>query len=147
MKYHLAQINIAKLKYPIDDPRLDDFNNNLDQVNAAAEKATGFVWRLKDESGNNTADQTFGSDYIVNMSVWESVDALKNYMASDPHAPIMRRRREWFDRMDAAHLAFWWIPIGHEPTPGEGKDKLSMLDELGPTADAFTFSRSFDPPR
>lgn len=111
--YHLAQLNIAKKKAPLESPEMADFVNNLERINTLAEQAPGFVWRLKDESGNATAlANPFGDEMIVNMSVWQSVDALREYAFKSAHVEIMRRRREWFERMDEAYAVLWWVPSG-----------------------------------
>jgi len=104
VSYLLAELNIAKLKYALDDPRMKDFVDNLDIVNDMAEASDGFVWRYVEDINANAADQTFPSDIIVNMSVWRDVHALRAFMATEPHRPIMARRQEWFQRMDTPHL-------------------------------------------
>ena len=142
----LAQLNVARLVAPIDSPQLADFVALLDEVNALAEAAPGFVWRLKDESGNATAVRPWDDDLIVNMSVWESVDALRSYVFAAGHVDVLRRRREWFTAMASAHLVLWWVPAGHQPSLDEARERLSLLDSLGPTADAFTLRTSFPQP-
>ena len=144
--YHLAQLNIARLLAPIDSPQLADFVANLDRVNALAESSPGFVWRLKDDAGNATALRPLGEDMIVNMSVWEDVAALHGYVYRSAHIEVMRRRREWFDRMVEAYMVLWWVPKGHIPTVEEAIERLTVLRERGPSADAFTFRKSFAAP-
>jgi len=147
MQYQLAEINIATFRVPMADPVNADFIANLDRVNALAERAPGFVWRLVGE-GNNALDiQAFdNANTAVNMSVWRDLDALANFVyRSEGHREIMRRRREWFERMDF-HLALWWIPAGHRPTVAEGKARLEMLSRVGPSAHAFLFAKPFSPP-
>ncbi len=145
--YHLAQINVSRLLAPLDSPELADFVANLDPVNALAESSPGFVWRLKSDNGNATEIQVFDDPMIiVNMSVWESLDALRAFAFGPVHAEIMRRRREWFERFPANSTALWWIPAGHVPTPAEGRQRLETIDQLGPTADAFTFRSLFPAP-
>lgn len=143
-RYNIAQINIARLQAPIDDPQISDFVANLDRINAVAESALGFVWRLKDDSGNATAIQIFDDPLlIINMSVWESIDALFSYTYRSDHVDIFRRRGEWFGKLDTAHLVLWWIPKNKIPTPAEGKEKLAYLTKHGPTPYAFTFKKQF----
>lgn len=147
MAYHLAQINIARFRLPAADPANADFISNLDRVNALAELQPGFVWRLKGE-GNNALDLHAFDDpnVAVNMSAWESIEALAAFVyRNEEHRAIMRRRREWFDAMDL-HMALWWIPAGSIPTIADGKCALGRLAQLGPTPDAFTFKRPFSPP-
>jgi hypothetical protein len=147
MQYQLAEINIATFRVPMIDPVNADFIANLDRVNVLAERAPGFVWRLVGE-GNNALDiRAFdNANTAVNMSVWSDLDALENFVyRSEGHREIMRRRREWFDRMDF-HLALWWIPAGHRPTVAEGKARLEMLSRVGPSALAFLFNNPFPAP-
>ena len=145
--YHLAQINIARLLAPLDSAQLVDFVNNLEPINTLADQSPGFVWRLKTEEGDATSIQAFDdSMIIVNMSVWESVEALKNFAYASQHALIMKRRREWFDRFPSAYMVLWWIERGHIPTPLEARQRLDSLDQHGPTAFAFTFRNLFDSP-
>ncbi|MEM9674228.1 MAG: DUF3291 domain-containing protein [Cyclobacteriaceae bacterium] len=144
---HLAQLNIGKLLHPIDHPKISEFVESIDRINRLAENSPGFVWRLKDESGNATDFHPFGNPLIiVNMSVWESVEALKQYVYRSDHVNIMRKRHEWFEKHDKPFMVLWWIPEGHLPTVEEAKQRLALLQEKGETAEAFTFRRIFDPP-
>jgi hypothetical protein len=147
MHYQLAEINIATFRVPISDPVNASFIAELDRVNALAERAPGFVWRLVGE-GNDALDiRAFDNPNIaINMSVWRDVDALASFVyRSEGHREIMRRRREWFDRMEF-HLALWWVEAGHHPTIAEGKARLEMLSRVGPSAHAFLFNKPFPPP-
>ncbi|MFK7852572.1 MAG: DUF3291 domain-containing protein [Granulosicoccus sp.] len=138
--WQLAQLNIATLIAPIDSPALADFVANLDRINALADSAPGFVWRLKEDLCNSSdADQPFGDDKIVNMSVWESVESLHNYVYRTAHAQIMSRRKEWFERMSEAYSVLWWVPAGHQPDLLEAKDKLDLLRHEGAGSEVFTF--------
>lgn len=144
--YHLAQINIARMLAPEDDPIMADFFANIDRINALAESAPGFVWRLQTDDGDATALRIFDDNMlIVNMSVWESIDALWEYTYKSDHVGIMRRRTEWFSRMDNHHLAMWWIPAGMLPTTEDARDKLAHFDAHGPTPLAFDFKTRFSP--
>jgi len=150
--YLLAQVNIARMREPLDSPLLADFAAALEPVNAAADAAPGFVWRLQAEDGNATAvhafvwDQAGSAGVLVNMSVWESVEALAAYVYSDTHRQVLRRRRQWFERMAEAHTALWWLPRGHTPTTNEAEVRLLHLREFGPTRHAFTLKEHFAPP-
>ena len=147
MQYHLAQINIAKFRLPMADPANAEFVGNLDRVNAIAEAQPGFVWRLKGE-GNNALDiQAFDDpNMAINMSVWTDLDALAAFVYRNmDHREIMRRRREWFERIEI-YMALWWIPAGHIPSAAEGKARLDLLARLGPTPEAFVFRQPFPPP-
>ena len=118
----------------------------LDPVNAVADQAPGFVWRLQTEEGNATAIPVLGDDrLIVNMSVWESIDQLADFVYRSGHVSVMRRRREWFERIQV-FMALWWVPAGHLPTVAEAEERLKHLRSHGPTAHAFTFRRRFAAP-
>ncbi len=135
---HLAQLNIGRFRYPTDDPRMADFMNNLDLVNALAERSAGFVWRLKDESNNATAFRPFPDpNMAVNLSVWESVETLEGFVWQTIHKRFYGRRPEWFDAMDTPHFVMWWIPAGHIPTLDEAKERLGHLTAHGPSDHAF----------
>ena len=151
--YVLAQVNIGRLLAPIDSPLIADFVAALDEVNAVADAAPGFVWRLQTEDGDATAVRGFEADavgapggVIINMSVWESVEALAAYAYGPDHITVLRRRREWFERMTRPVLVAWWIPRGHIPTVREAEERLDHLREHGPTAHAFTLRQHFPPP-
>ena len=144
--FELAQINIGRLLAPMDDPRIDDFRNNLDRINALADGHDGFVWRLTDDGNDATGLRPHEDpDVIINMSVWTDMDRLAAYVYRSGHVEIMRRRKEWFDKMDM-HMALWWVPAGHRPTPVEGLARLNILERLGPSPDAFTFRNPFPSP-
>lgn len=137
--YHLAQINVARLKAPMDAPETADFKNNLDRINALAEGSPGFVWRLTGE-GNDATDLIAFDDpmVITNLSVWESPAALGAFVYRSGHVEIMRRRAEWFHEMEV-YMALWWVPAGHEPTVAEAIARLELLQAKGPGPEAFTF--------
>ncbi|NJN43419.1 MAG: DUF3291 domain-containing protein [Anaerolineae bacterium] len=144
MKYHLAQLNIATLREPIDSPLLADFVAQLDEINALAEQSEGFLWRLKDEEGNATAIKVFDDEpIIINMSVWETAESLKAYVYNTAHSGVMKQRTKWFEKPTTPHLVLWWIPAGNIPTPQEAKEKLLYLTQHGETDHAFTFRHLF----
>jgi heme-degrading monooxygenase HmoA len=146
-EFHLAQVNIGRFRLPVEGPANADFMNALDHVNALAEASPGFVWRLKGEGNNATDLKPYDDPNIaVNMSVWESVDALAAFVYRNmDHRAVMRRRREWFEEM-SVYMALWWVPAGTTPTVEDAKQKLALLEQHGPTADAFTFRQPFAPP-
>jgi Domain of unknown function (DUF3291) len=152
VSYVLAQVNIGRLRAPVDSPVLADFMAALDPVNAVADAAPGFVWRLQTEDGNATAVRAFEWDaagsagVIINMSVWESVETLAAFVYSDTHRAVLRRRREWFQPMAEAYTALWWIPRGTVPTPAGAEDRVRHLRAHGPTPYAFTLRQHFPPP-
>lgn len=145
-QYELAQLNIAVMKEPLDSPRMADFVANLDRINSLAESSPGFVWRLQTEEGDATALRPLGDSTLVNMSVWEDVAALNQYVFKTAHVEIMRRRKEWFERMSEAHMVLWWVPQGHRPSVVQAVERLQLLRKHGPSADAFTFRHAFPPP-
>jgi heme-degrading monooxygenase HmoA len=145
---HLAQVNVARLLAPIDSPQLAGFVSRLDEINALADRAPGFVWRLKDDLSNNaTAVPIYDDDrIIVNMSVWESLEALRAYTYSGPHLEVFKQRGSWFAHMREAATAMWWVPAGHRPTVAEARERLARLREHGPSAFAFPFGAPFPAP-
>lgn len=144
-QYRLAQLNIARMKAPLESPLLADFVANLDRVNALAEASPGFVWRLQTEEGDATALRPAGDDVLVNLSVWRDIAALRDFVYRSGHVEIMRRRHEWFERMDV-YMALWWVPQAHRPTVAEALHKLEWLRRHGPTAEVFTFRQPFAAP-
>ncbi len=142
--YLLAQVNIARLLAPIDSPVLLDFVNNLDRINELAERSPGFVWRLKGDDNNATALRVFEDDYlIINMSVWESKDALLGFTYSSGHVEILKRKKEWFHKMTDMHMALWYVEEGQEPSPDEAKKRLKYLNEVGESPYAFSFKSQY----
>lgn len=146
MKYQLAQINIARLIAPLDDPRIEEFVNQLDQINALAEQSPGFVWRLKDESNNATEINPYDDPLIiVNMSVWQSPEALMQFTYRSSHVEVFRNRKKWFLPLRQSHLALWWITQGNYPSAEDGKARLDYLDKYGESIEAFTFKKIHHP--
>jgi hypothetical protein len=147
LKFHLAQINIGRLVAPLDDPRIASFIAQLDGINGLAEQSPGFVWRLKSDSGNAT-DIPYGDDpfVIVNMSVWESVEALQDFAYRSKHTGVMKDRAQWFEKHQKPHYCLWWIPEGHVPTVAEGRERLTHYQEHGPTPYSFWFQHPFPVP-
>lgn len=144
--YELAQLNIAEMRTPLDSPEMADFVGNLDRINALAEQSPGFVWRLKSDEGDATAYRPLGDSVLVNLSVWKDVPSLSQYVYRSAHVEIMRRRREWFDRMKSAYMVLWWVPAGHRPSVDEAIARLEHLRANGPTPAAFTFAQAYGPP-
>jgi Domain of unknown function (DUF3291) len=144
--HHIAQVNIALPQAPIDSPLLADFVSLLDPINELADRSPGFVWRLQTDEGNSTAIRAFDDErLIVNMSVWESIESLWAFVYDRAHLDVMRRRREWFERI-RMHLCLWWVPAGHAPSVAEAESRLAHMRAHGPTLHAFTFKRRFGPP-
>ncbi|MGH2538916.1 MAG: DUF3291 domain-containing protein [Actinomycetota bacterium] len=145
--FHLAQVNVARLRAPLDTPSMQAFVDGLEPINALADGSAGFVWRLQTEDGDATALRVFDDDMlIVNMSVWESVHALGAFVFRTEHADYLRRRSEWFERLADASTALWWIAAGATPTIDEAKERLELVRANGPMPEAFTLRDSFPPP-
>jgi hypothetical protein len=141
-QWQLAQVNIAEMKGPIDGTIMADFVAQLDRINALAESSPGFVWRLKSDDGNATSIRAYDDERILfNLSVWQDVQTLQDYVYKSMHVEVMKQRRKWFESMKAMHYALWWIPTGHEPTVVEARERLEMLQNMGPSADAFSFAK------
>jgi len=144
--HHLAQVNVAIPLQPLESPLLAEFVAGLEPVNALADASPGFVWRLQDESGDATAIRAFEDErMLVNMSVWESLEALRGFVYGNEHRRFMVRRREWFEQLRPV-LALWWLPAGSRPSLEDAKRRLEALQRNGPTPYAFTFRVSFPPP-
>jgi hypothetical protein len=145
--HHLAQLNVARVLAPLDSPVMAEFVARLADINALAERSPGFVWRMQTEDGDATAVRPYDdASLIVNLTVWEGVEALHAYVYRSGHAEVMRRRREWFSRMAEAYVVLWWVPAGHRPDIHEAVARLDTLRRDGPTPDAFTFRNPFPPP-
>ncbi len=147
MSYQLAQLNIAKMRFPLESHKMADFVNNLDRINALADSSDGFVWRLQGDGNDATSLRPFEDDFtIVNMSVWENLENLKNYVYQSAHTDIFKRRAEWFEKVSEAMVVMWWIPTGHVPTVTESKERLEHLRLNGSSEFAFSFRETFPAP-
>lgn len=145
--WHIAQLNVARAVAPLDSPELADFMAALDGINALGEASAGFVWRLKSDGGNATDIKASDDpNFIVNLTVWQSVEALFEFTYRSAHTKIMVRRREWFEKPLEAHMVLWWVPAGHLPTLEEALARLAQLRTNGPTPQAFTFKHRYPPP-
>ena len=146
-EFHIAQINIARMLAPIDSHTMSDFVAQLPPINALAEESPGFVWRLQSEDGDATSIKVYDDDMvIINLTVWESVEALRQYVYKSAHSGVMRDRRRWFEKFDGPYYTLWWIPAGHLPDPQEGKERLEHLREHGDSPYAFSFKTVFPAP-
>ena len=146
--HHLAQMNIAVSRFPTTDPRMTDFMDALDEINAVADASPGFVWRLVSEGANDATSlraEFGGAEQMVNMSVWDSPDNLWNYVYRSGHLDFLRRRGEWFESPSGPITVLWWVAAGHIPTVEEGVDRLQRLRSDGPSPDAFTFRQRYAP--
>lgn len=144
---HLAQLNIARMKTAYEDPSMKDFVDALEPMHELSDRSPGSIWRL--DSGLDPEPDLVSfeaSGWLVNMSVWRSIEDLKSFVMSPFHLSIMRRRAEWFEKSDLATMVLWWIPEGNTPTFTEAMERLETLRERGPTVQAFSFARPFPCP-
>ncbi|WP_255955094.1 DUF3291 domain-containing protein [Streptomyces odontomachi] len=147
--FHLAQVNIGRIIAPLDSPELADFVAQLPEINALADGSPGFVWRMVDDAGEDaTGFRPDGNDdmLLINCSVWESVEALRNFTYQSAHLRVLSRRREWFHRMIEAHQALWWVPAGHRPSVAEAMERVASVRAHGPGPQAFTFRTPYPEP-
>ncbi len=145
--FHLAQVNIAKAKAPLDSPVMKGFTDQLDYINNLADNSPGFVWRLQTDEGDATDISVFDDELIIiNMSVWQSYEDLKRYIYSGEHLTVLKQKKAWFDKLEGSHLALWWIPAGYIPTVTEGRQALELLDTRGSTEKSFTFAKPYPAP-
>jgi hypothetical protein len=148
MNWHLAQVNVGVAKFGYEDPRFSEFVDNLDRLNVLADESPGFVWRYVQEDERDAGRDVFGDKSLLfNMSMWESKEALMDYVYKSDHVQILRRRAEWFVNQDRPILALWWQSEGTIPTVVEAKHRLERLAQAGPTEDAFTFRHFFEAPQ
>ena len=146
-KFRIAQINIARLLAPLDDPLIAGFVARLDEINALAESMPGFVWRLQTDEGDATTLRPYQDDLIiVNMSIWETPEQLRDFVYRSMHVEVMKQRKSWFERFDGMYYALWWVPAGHIPSVEEAKERLELLRTQGESARAFSFTCQFPAP-
>jgi heme-degrading monooxygenase HmoA len=147
-RWEIAQLNVGRAVAPLDAAPMAGFMSRLDEINALAEASPGFVWRLKGDSGNNTDYKVDDGDplFIVNLSVWSSLDALHAFTYRSEHRTVFARRYDWFERRSGPNTAIWWQPAGTVPDVDDALRRLRVLEDRGPTAEAFTFKSPFPPP-
>lgn len=144
--YHIAQVNIGRIRAELDDPIMAGFVNRLDEINALADASPGFVWRLKGGEGNATYLRPYADERtILNMSVWETVETLQHYVFKTAHVELLRQRQAWFEKFAGVYTTLWWVPAGHIPGIDEAKKRLEHLEAHGPSQFAFTF-KTVHPP-
>jgi Domain of unknown function (DUF3291) len=145
-EWHLAQLNVGRLLAPLESPEIVGFVDQLDAINRLADDSPGFVWRLATDAGNATSIRPTEDDlFLINMSVWSSIEALRAFTYGTAHVEVLRGRRAWFERLATAHLVLWWVRAGHRPSIAEALDRLDELRRNGPTPAAFTFRTPFEP--
>ena len=147
-RWHLAQLNIATIRHDLDSPEMADFVDNLDNINMLGERSPGFVWRHMDDTGASTATRPFAdANILINFTVWEDVDSLRQFAYKTEHVDFLRRRREWFAPAPGYPVGvMWWIPAGTIPTLDDAVVRIELLRDEGPTPKAFTFRDRFDAP-
>ena len=144
MEYQLAQVNVARMNADLDDPIMSGFVQRLDEINALAEASKGFVWRFKTEAGDATYLRPFEDQRILfNMSVWETLEDLKEYVYASKHVELLKLKANWFSKINEPHLALWWVQKDHIPSVEEALEKLRLIKARGPSADAFTFAKPY----
>jgi hypothetical protein len=136
--HHIAELNIGRIRYDVDDPRMAGFMDNLDQINALAERSKGFVWRYQDASGS-AIDTKRDNDprELLNISVWETAEDLERYVFGTLHARFYARRHDWFEAPKGPHFVMWPTPVGHRPSIDEALERLAVLARSGPTEQAY----------
>jgi hypothetical protein len=136
------------MRAPLDDPLMREFVAWLEPINALADTSPGFVWRLQTDEGDSTAIRAFDDPLLlVNMSLWRSFEALHAFMYRTDHVRALRARSRWFERSGAPTTVLWWVPAGELPSLDEAKKRLQRLRDEGPSADAFSLTQIFPPPR
>lgn len=146
-EWHLAQLNVARAVAPLDSPPLADFIARLEEINTLGDRSPGFVWRLQGDGGTSTELQfTDDPQYIVNLTVWRSIEDLYEFTYRSDHKTVFKRRFDWFEHRATPNACLWWQPAGELPTVDEAHRRLAILAEHGPTAEAFTFKQRFPPP-
>ena len=145
--HYIVQANFAVWKENIGQGLVQEFTSQIEHVHEEAENAKGYVWRYIDDPDPKRIERVFGIERIIfNMSVWESIDDLKEFTYKNLHSDVMRKRAQWFDHLAQHTLVLWWVKVGHMPTAEEAKARFDMLERLGPTPEAFTFAKPFSCP-
>lgn len=143
-QYHIAQFNFARIRADLDDPIMEGFVSQLQYINGLADTSPGFVWRLQTEKGDSTDIRPYDDDrLLITYSIWESIEALYEFVYRHQHAQIMTRRRQWFEHAEGFYIVLWWVPAGHIPSIEEAKARMDYLQRHGPTPYAFTFEKRF----
>jgi hypothetical protein len=145
-RFHIAQVNIGRIRAELNDPIMAGFVGRLEEINALADSSPGFVWRLQTNEGNATYLRPFADERtLLNMSVWETVEALRQYVFQTAHRELLRQRHAWFERFSGTYTALWWVPIGHIPGIDEAKRRIAHLDASGASQFAFNFNSIYMP--
>jgi len=145
-EHHIVQFNVATMRFPLDHPEMQGFVEQIERLNRLAEESEGFVWRLQDPSGDSTAMRPMGDTVLINMSMWESIDALHSYTYRSDHGKAFAARKLWFEPSNQRDLVLWWHPAGSTPTVTEAERRLALIRSEGPCAEAFDFKHRVAPP-
>jgi hypothetical protein len=147
VSFHLAQVNIAVARFVDSDPAFAGFIDNLDRINSLADGSPGFIWRYLSSDNDAEAKRVFASDMLLfNMSLWDTLEALREFVYRSDHVRFLRQRGDWFVPQAGPTMALWWQPAGTLPTVGMARQRLEDLRQRGPSQDAFTFRNAFQPP-
>ena len=144
--FHIAQLNVARARAPLEDPRMARFVSQLEEMYAEAERSPGFVWRLRPEDVPPRARAAADPRLFITLSVWETIEALHSYVYRSAHSAPLRERGEWFEQPGGPNLVLWWVERGRLPGVEQGLARLKRLALKGPTPLAFTFRHRFPPP-
>ena len=138
---HLAELNIGRLVAPTDDPKVAEFMGALDKINGLGKRMPGFVWMMEGsgEPGTGNTENNLGDDprFVANLTVWESVETLENFVWNTVHKQFYDRRKDWFEVLGQMHFVMWWIEEGHRPTLDEAMARLDHLKTHGNSDQAF----------
>ncbi len=138
---HLAQLNVGRLVAPTDDPRVAEFMGALDKVNGIGKRSPGFVWMMEGsgEPGTGNTETAIGGDpqFVANLTVWESIEALEHFVWNTVHRKFYQRRAKWFEVLGQQHFVMWWIDAGHRPSLDEALERLEHLQQNGASDYAF----------
>lgn len=144
LNHHLAELNVGRLVAPTDDPRVAEFMGALDRINGLGKRMPGFVWMMEGsgEPGTGNTEAKIGGDpqHVSNLTVWESVETLENFVWNTVHRQFYERRTEWFEVLGEMHFVMWWVPEGYQPTLEEGLEKLAHLRKHGSSDFAFDWA-------
>ncbi len=139
--YHLAELNVGRLVSDTDDPRVAEFMAALDRINGLGKRMPGFVWMMEGsgEPGTGNTESKIGGDprYVANLTVWEDVETLEQFVWNTVHRQFYERRQEWFEVLGEMHFVMWWVPVGHRPTLDEALERLEMRRSNGDSDEAF----------
>jgi hypothetical protein len=146
--FHLAELNVGRLIAPTDDPRVAEFMAALDRINGMGKRMPGFVWMMVGSgapgTGNTEAKIAGDPQYVSNLTVWEDVASLEQFVWNTVHRQFYERRHDWFEVLGAMHFVMWWVPAGHQPTLDEALARLAHLRAHGDTDHAFGWAHLKD---